>query len=226
MVAPADCVIELPDTMSFDQATRFGYLGTSYSGLLKGGAGPSSTLMVLGATGTLGVGTVLLALALGVPRIFAVARDGVSLARLRAFSPNRIETFSTHCGSIADWARAATDGIGVDIVLECLATAAPSSLSSDAANALTNGGRMVFVGGTREQVGFDPVGLMVHQTQYIGSKWFTTREGQEMAGMVAAGTLDLGCLEQHGFPLSEANQALDHVVTHHDGGFTNVVVRP
>ncbi|MBB2682824.1 alcohol dehydrogenase catalytic domain-containing protein (plasmid) [Rhizobium sophoriradicis] len=226
LVAPASSVVELPATMSFDQATRFGYMGTSYSGLLKGGAGPSSTLLVLGATGTLGVSAVLLAIALGVPKILAVARDEVSLARLKALSPNRIETFSIHSGSVADWARAATRGIGVDIVLECLATSAPSSLSKDAAASLNNGGRMVLVGGTREQISFDPVDLMVNQTQYIGSKWFTTQEGQQMAGMVAAGTLDLGCLGHQTFQLSEVNEALDYVVTHPDGGFTNVVVQP
>lgn len=226
MVAPASSIIDLPATMSFDQATRFGYLGTSYSGLLKGGAGPSSTLLVLGATGTLGVGAVLLAIALGVPRILAVARDEVSLARLKALSSHRIETFSTGSGPIADWAREITGGIGVDIVLECLATGAPSSLSTDAANALTNGGRMVLVGGTREQVSFDPVALMVNQTQYIGSKWFTTQEGQQMAGMVAAGTLDLSCLDHRAFRLGETNEALDDVVMHHGGGFTNVVVQP
>ncbi|MGY5809140.1 alcohol dehydrogenase catalytic domain-containing protein [Rhizobium sp. LEGMi198b] len=226
MVAPASSVVELPAKMSFDQATRFGYLGTSYSGLLKGGAGPTSTILILGATGTLGVGAVLLALALGVPKILAVARDESSLARLKALSPTRIETFSTHSGSIADWARTVTDGMGVDIVLEALATAAPSSLSTDAANACSNGGRMVFVGGTREQVCFDPVALMVNQMQYIGSKWFTTQEGQQMAGMVAAGTLDLSCLEHHAFRLSEANEALDHVVTQVGSGFINVVVQP
>src|SRR5690349_3475279 len=75
LVAPASSIVELPESVSFDQASRFGYLGTSYSALTIGRVGPRTSVLVNGATGTLGVGAVMLALAMGAPRVLAVARN-------------------------------------------------------------------------------------------------------------------------------------------------------
>ena len=51
--------------------------------------------------------------------------------------------------------------------------------------------------------------LMDEQVQLIGSNWFTTAQGQEMADMVETGTLDLSYLEHRArSPCREVNDAI------------------
>lgn len=58
-----------------------------------------------------------------------------------------------------------------------------------------------------------------------GSVWFTTAEGEDMAAMAGAGTLNLGVLEHRVSPLSQINELLAGMDDRH-GGFTNFVVDP
>ena len=69
MTAPQSSLVRLPDNLFFDAAARWGYLGTGYAALRRGGAGMSTTALVNGISGTLGLGVALFALALGVPKI-------------------------------------------------------------------------------------------------------------------------------------------------------------
>jgi alcohol dehydrogenase len=55
--------------------------------------------------------------------------------------------------------------------------------------------------------------------------WFTTAEGEDMAAMAGAGTLDLSVLEHRVSPLSKINEVLAGM-DHRDGGFTNFVIDP
>ena len=54
MKAPADGLVVLPESISFEAACRFGYMGTSYSALRKAGAGAGTSVLINGGTGTLG----------------------------------------------------------------------------------------------------------------------------------------------------------------------------
>ena len=67
--------------------------------------------------------------------------------------------------------------------------------------------------------------LMDEQIQIIGSNWFTTAQGQEMADMVGSGTIDLSYLEHRRFPLECVNEAISGLKDR-DGGFSNYVVLP
>ena len=50
-----------------------------------------------------------------------------------------------------------------------------------------------------------------------------TAEGQDMANMAHAGTLDLSVFEHERFPLERVNEALE-AIEQRTGGFTNVVI--
>ena len=65
LTAPQRNLVKLPDTVTFEQGARFGYLGTAYSALRKAGAGPGRTVVIDGISGTLGLGACLIALGLG-----------------------------------------------------------------------------------------------------------------------------------------------------------------
>lgn len=67
--------------------------------------------------------------------------------------------------------------------------------------------------------------LMDEQVQLIGSNWFSTRQGQEIADMVETGVLDLSYLEPRRFPLADVNSVISGLEDR-DGGFSNYVLVP
>lgn len=223
VTAPANGVVKLPDAVSFEQAARFGYLGTAYSGLRKGGVGPGRTVLINGASGTLGLGAVLLALAMGATKVLGVARNRELLARVKAIDPARISVLAAGDEPVGEWARRETDGIGVDAALDTLGPGAPAQAMLDAIDALRRGGRLVDVGGMSAPIEVNMHQLMCAQISLLGSLWFSVGEGQDMAAMAAAGTLDLSVFEHRRFNLDQVNDALA-TAEKRAGGFVNVVV--
>lgn len=224
ITAPQQNLVSLPDSVTFEQAARFGYLGTAYAALRKADAGPGQTILINGISGTLGLGAALIALGRGVTRILGTARDQERLTRVRALAPERIKVLAQGDGrSVGEWARGYTGGHGVDSVIDCLGPQAPGTLMMDAIYALKRGGRCVNVSGVGEKVAMDVHWMMDQQIEFIGSNWFPPRDAQALAAMAAAGTLDLSVFEHVRFPLSKVNDALDG--SHfRDGGFTNLII--
>jgi alcohol dehydrogenase len=225
MIAPARSLVKLPESISFEQGARFGYLGTAYAALRKAHAGPGTSVIVTGATGTLGVGAVLLALAMGVPRIFAVARNTSVLERIREWDPRRIRVLSYGSEPLEPWIRDQTDGAGADVLIESLPTGAPAVVTMDALKSLRRGGIGVCIGGMSETLPIDPVWFMCSSLQWIGSAWFSVAEGEDMASMADAGTLDLSRYEHHRSPLRDVNQLMASL-SQRASGLTNFVVIP
>jgi alcohol dehydrogenase len=224
VTAPQHNLVRLPESVSFEQAARFGYLGTAYAALRKAGAGPGCALLINGISGTLGLGAALLALGRGVTRILGTGRRRDLLERVRLLAPRRIEVLALGERPIADWARALT-GLGVDAAIDCLGPGAPAATMVDAIYALRRGGRYVNVGGMGETVPMNVHWMMDEQIEFLGSNWFSPGEGQAMAEMARAGTLDLSVFEHRRFRLADVNQALQGIPDR-NGGFTNFVVMP
>jgi D-arabinose 1-dehydrogenase-like Zn-dependent alcohol dehydrogenase len=223
--APQSAVVKLPSNISFEHAARLGYLGTSYSALCKSGIRPGQTLLINGVSGTLGVGAVALALANGATRILGTARNQKLLERVKALAPSRIEVFSTDSGSVEEWSKGLTDGDGVDVAIDALGAGAPPAATLDALRSVRKGGRMVIIGGVSGAVPVDVKWLMDNSIQLIGNLWFSTAEGQELADMAGAGTVDLSIFQPKVFPLSQVNELITHIGDR-EGGFTNFVVVP
>jgi alcohol dehydrogenase len=225
MTAPEYALVNLPDNLSFEQAGRFGYLGTSYGALKNANAGPGQVALIDGITGTLGVAATVLGLAMGVSRILGTGRNRELLQRVKALAPDRIDVMSLKEGSSGAWAKSLTGGEGVDFVISALGAKAPAATMVDSMRGVRRGGRVVNVGGVAEDLPIDVKWLMDEQVQLIGSNWFTAAQGQEMAEMVRTGALDLSYLEHKIFPLEKVNEAISGL-TDRDGGFSNYIVVP
>ena len=225
MLAPAYAIVKIPGNMSFEKAGRMGYLGTSYGALKNAGAGPGQTAFIDGITGTLGVASTILCLAMGVSRILGTGRNEALLQRVKAMAPNRIEVMSLGSGSTGAWGMAQTDDFGVDFVVSALGARAPVETMMDSIFALKRGGKLVVIGGVADPLPVNMKWLMDEQIQIIGSNWFTTEQGQELADMVGAGVIDLSYLEDQVYPLSEVNDAISGL-KERDGGVSNYVVCP
>jgi D-arabinose 1-dehydrogenase-like Zn-dependent alcohol dehydrogenase len=225
MTAPQQALVKLPDNISFEQAGRFGYIGTAYGALRLADAGPGMVALIDGVTGTLGVAATKLCLAMGVAKILGTGRDPDLLERVKAISPERIDVLRLGDKSSGEWAKTLTDGEGVDFVISALGARAPIETMLDSIQGVRRGGKMVNVGGVSEAVPIDMKWLMDEQVQILGSNWFTTAQGQEMAHMVETGTLDLSYLEHERFALEDVNRAISGLKDRR-GGFSNYVVIP
>jgi len=226
ITAPQHNLVSLPDSVSFEEAARFGYIGTAYAALRKAGAGPGKTIFINGLTGTLGLGATLTALGRGVTRILGTARDRSRLARIKALAPDRIETLAQDEGRpVAEWARSFTGGYGVDAVVDCLGPGTLGTLRMNPIYALRPGGKAINIGGVGEKTVMDVHWMMDNQIEFIGSNWFTVEDGAALAAMAAAKTIDLSVFQHVRVPLAEVNRALDGS-QFRDGGFTNVVIVP
>ena len=136
MTAPQHNLVRLPDNVSFEQASRLGYLGTAYAALRKAGAGPGNTVLINGISGTLGLGAALIALGRGAARVFGTGRRRDLLARVKALASGRIEVLALEDQPIAEWARSLTGGLGVDMAIDCLGPGSPAATMIDAIYAL------------------------------------------------------------------------------------------
>lgn len=223
--APERNLVVLPDSVTFEQGARFGYLGTAFSALRKAGAGPGRTVLVDGISGTLGLGACLIALGLGATRILGTGRNPDLVDDVKAIAPDRIDVLPAGTTHLPDWLRERTDGEGVNIVIDALGPGAPAEAMLEAVDSLARGGVLVDIGGMMERPGLDLFAMMCSQRSVLGSLWFSTREAQDMADMAGAGALNLSVLEHHTFPLAQVNEALDSIPQRH-GGFTNFLCMP
>lgn len=226
MTAPQENCIKLPDTVSFEQGARFGYLGTAYSALKKAQVGPGKTVLIDGASGTLGLGGVLNALAMGATKIFGTGRNKELLADVKALAPDRIEVHAVGDGSLNDFVREHNGGEGVDAVISTLGPGSPKETLLEALSTLARGGVLVDIGGMMEHPELDLFHMMCSQNSVIGSLWFTNGEAQEMSDLAGSGALDLSVLEHHVFPLDKINEALDDGLPARHGGFSNFIITP
>ncbi|HKR42487.1 MAG TPA: zinc-binding dehydrogenase, partial [Paraburkholderia sp.] len=225
MRAPSYAVVKIPDAMSFDEAARLGYIGTAYGALRRGGVGPESVVLINGASGTLGLGAVISALALGARRVLGVARNRTLLQRVKAIAPDRIETWSTEDGSMDKWTLELTDGEGVDAAIDCLPFGAPPELFLSALKLLRRGGVMINAGGVVGEVPIPLGALMIKGATVLSSNWFTPKDAREMAALVGSRLLDVSVLVHETYALDQLEEALSRFNSR-SGGFTNIVVRP
>lgn len=226
MVAPQYALVKLPDNVSFEQGARFGYLGTMYSAMRKTHVGPGKTLLVNGISGTLGIGGALFGLAMGCTRILGTGRDKRLLEKVKALAPDRIEVLSISDGEPIDvWAKGITNGLGVDVFIDATGPGAQHETIQQGVRALKRGGRAVNIGAIMGMVGMDLHTMMDDQQSIEGSAWFTAAEGQDMADMAEAGTLDLSVLEHVCSPLDQVNEAISGIAQR-NGGFSNFVIQP
>lgn len=224
MNAPQYSLVKLPDNVSFEAGARFGYLGTAYSAMRKTGVGPGKTILVNGISGTLGIGGALFGLAMGATRILGTGRNRDLLERVKAIAPSRIETFSMDDGPVDAWVRKVTDG-GVNVYIDALGPGAPHSAFIEGMKSLRRGGSAVNIGAIAGNVPIDVHHMMDQQLHLMGSAWFTAGEGEDMADMARAGTLDLSVFEHVRFPLSQVNEAISGI-ENRNGGFSNFIIAP
>ncbi|HXQ50651.1 MAG TPA: alcohol dehydrogenase catalytic domain-containing protein [Stellaceae bacterium] len=226
LTAAPQHLVKLPPSVSFDEGARWGYLATSFAALRMGGAGAGRWLAINGVTGTLGVGAVMLALAMGVTRILGWGRNRAVLQRLEELAPRRVATLALGDQPLAPWVRERTEGLGVDLLLDCTGRGGPAAPVAEAQGAVKRGGMTINIGALAEPLALDPTQYMTGRMSYRGSNWFANEDASLLAEMVATGVLDLSPWTPRVYPLDAVNDALADIKSERPGGFVNFVVAP
>ncbi len=195
----------LPANVSFEQGAAMGVAyGTAYRGMFqRGGARPSETVLVHGASGGVGTAAVQLARAAGL----VVAGTAGSEAGLKLVTEQGAHHAVNHSApGYLDELMKFTGGRGFDLILEMLAN---KNLAADL-NMLAKKGRVVVIG-NRGTVEINPRDAMSREADIRGLTLFATSE-QEWREIHAAlgAALESGTLRPviaQKIPLAEAARA-------------------
>ena len=117
IVAPAECVIPIPDSMPFDAAAAFPVVyGTGYHALAgRAALAEGETLLVTGASGGVGLSAVEIGKRLGATVIAAASSDE-KLALAEAHGADHLVHYRSE--DMRERVKALTDGRGADVIYD------------------------------------------------------------------------------------------------------------
>lgn len=183
---PAKNVVPVPDALDFRRAaaTPIAY-GTALRMLLtRGGLEAGETVLVLGASGGVGIACVQIAKMLGC-RVFAAAGSAAKCARLLEIGADAAIDTSAEDFSRAAWRLSGKRGVDLCVNFTGGDTYVPSLRT------LRRQGRLLTCGAT---AGFDPQTdlrfIWVRELAVLGSNSYSQQDVETALGHVAAGRLD------------------------------------
>jgi alcohol dehydrogenase len=203
-----------------------GRLLVPYGGLLSGRLLAGEALLVNGATGAFGSAGVMVGVAMGAARVVATGRNAQVLADLERRFGERVRTVKMS-GDAEEDRRQMQQAAGgaIDIVLDLLPPEASPSWVRAAALAVRPYGRVVLMGGLREDVAL-PYAWMMRYGIEVRGQWMYPRDAVgRLVGMVRSGQIRLDPFAVTEFPLEQVNQAVAHAAAD-AGAFKMTVVRP
>jgi len=205
-VLPDECLIPISDDVTTDDGvlTRLGWLGTAYGAFKKVGLHAGQDVAVLGATGIVGSSAVMVALALGARRVYALGRRQAVLDELAALDP-RIHA-----------ATEMPEGARVDVALSCIDGDGAGPIERRMTH-LRRNGVLVLVATTGEPMALSIGFLLSNDITVRGSLWFERSDIAELIAMIGSGVLDLSPVRLQEFPLAEVDRALEAVAARPSG---------
>ena len=169
---PAEFCFPIPDAMPFSVAASLGLVyQTAYFALVERAQfEPGANVLVLGATGGIGMAAIQLAKALGAGTIIAASRGGRGAHLARDYGANVVvdAAMDNLRDGLRDAVAAATNGRGADIVIDPVG----GEVSTAALRALAWSGRFVVVGFASGSIpDFRANYLLVKNISVSGLQW-------------------------------------------------------
>lgn len=218
----ANQIYSLPAQVSFVQgAGIFVPYSTAYRGLfIKGQARYGETVLVHGATGSVGLAAVQLAVEAG---LRVIATGGTAAGRLLVQQQGVDVVLDHHSPDYRQQILEATEQRGVDVILEMLANV---NLGADL-TLLTQAGRVVVIG-SRGDVAINPRDMMGREAVVTGLTLFNTPNTEltkiQMALQMGLSKGSLVPVVRQSLPLAEAVHA--HRLVMAAGAQGNIVLTP
>ncbi|MHA7277169.1 alcohol dehydrogenase catalytic domain-containing protein [Arthrobacter sp. Hz1] len=226
-IASDDKISLLPDALGFLTASRLGYIGTSYNGLMAAGLSAGESLLINGATGTLGMAAVSIALGLGATKILAIGRNQERLDLVKSLAPDRIDTLSINDNTDPSmWVKYQTNGVGVDVFYDCLGVGGDANSTNALIKTVRPLGRTALAaGGAEGDITRSYSEAMAQSSPILGTGFATRAQMYDLLNLIASGIIDLSYLTHRTFALEDVNEAL-RFVGDRTGGHVTVSVLP
>ncbi|KJJ98347.1 NADPH:quinone oxidoreductase [Pseudomonas sp. 21] len=228
VAVPGYSVMPIPDGMDFASAAAFGMTyGTSMHALKqRANLQPGETLLVLGASGGVGLAAVEIGKAMGA-KVIAAASSEAKLEVARAAGADVLINYSE--GSLKDKLKEITGGQGVDVIYDPVG----GDLFEEAFRSIAWNGRMLVVGFASGTIPSLPANLtLLKGASLVGVFWgsFAQRQPQDNAAnfqqlfkWFADGKIKP--LVSQTFPLEKAADAINHLGQRKAVGKVVVTVR-
>ncbi|MFD2640751.1 NADPH:quinone oxidoreductase family protein [Pseudomonas japonica] len=228
VAVPAYNVLPIPDSMDFVTASAFVMTyGTSMHALRqRGQLQAGETLLVLGASGGVGLAAVEIGKAMGA-RVIAAASSAEKLETAKAAGADEVIDYSQN--SLKDEIKRLTGGKGVDVIYDPVG----GDLFEQAVRGLAWNGRLLVVGFASGQIPQVPANLVLLKgAAVMGVFWgsFAQRQPadnaanfQQLFAWFAEGKLKP--LVSQTYPLAETGKAIEHLAARKAVGKLVVKVR-
>jgi L-iditol 2-dehydrogenase len=226
--APARNLVKFPATIGFDEAATIESAAIILHGIHKIRLAAGDAVSVIGI-GALGYFAVRLARLSGARPVIAVDIDPAKLEMARAAGAD--VCIDASAGDAASAIRAATGGIGADVVLETAGNNAGRELAIHAAR---KQGTIVVYGSAHHDVVFKPATferVLRHELVIVGS-WnsysvpFPGKEWHDLVRFIEAGELSAKPLISHVRPLEDAPRIFREIADKSFGGYSKVIFLP
>ncbi|BBZ27491.1 alcohol dehydrogenase [Mycolicibacterium madagascariense] len=221
MRVPTENAVALGDVDLADVArwSALGILLVPYGGLLAADLQAGETVVVSGATGNFGSAGVAVALAMGAACVVCPGRNAAVLRDLESRFGKRIRTVTLTGDGEADRAAIqAAAPAAVDVVLDLLPPSAGTGPVRAAALTVRPYGRIVLMGGVGMLGGDDlalPYPWLMRNSVTVRGQWMYPRmANHQLIAMIRSGVLDLSHEAVTVFPLTAANEAVEHAAAH------------
>jgi NADPH:quinone reductase len=212
-VQPADGVIKLPDTVSFETAAAFrSNYTTAYYALQRGRLRPGETLLVHGAAGGVGLATVDMGKLMGA-RVIATARSPERLAVCKQLGADHVIDYSR---GFREEIKSLTEGRGADVIFDPVG----GDIFDESLRCVAPFGRILIVGFTSGRPAVAKTNhLLVKDAEVIGftigalnrldPQW-SRRNLEALVGWLGAHRIHP--YHSHTLPLAQAADALKLVI--------------
>ena len=202
VVHPADFTFRLPDSVSYAAGAMVEPLAVGVHAATKAQVSPGATAVVVGA-GTIGMVTVLSALAAGCSRVIVSDVQEPKLEIAAALGP--VLPVNAHSENLADYVMRETDGWGADVVFEASGN---GKAASEVFNYLCPGGTVVLVGMPGAPIAYDVLAAQVKEARVEHVFRYAHVYPQAVA-MLASGKISIDTLITDLYEFSESVQAFD-----------------
>lgn len=209
VAVPRSNLVVLPDEVTFPEAAAAAHTHAVVLRMIRaaGGLPRDATVMVTGAGGALGTAAVQLASAFR-HTVIAVASSNTKLEMVGDLGAAMLANRADLGSGFVDGIRAATEGAGVDLVIET--TGAPEVIS-DALAALSRGGTLVMVAARPgAHLDIDVQSLYRRRQRIIGSAGSSPEDFADTYDMLVEHAIHPVIGDT--FPLVEAQQAMERVL--------------
>ena len=207
---PATSVIRVPEDADIDEMCKVSQINVGYRSLKRARLQSGETVIVNGASGITGIGTVLSALAMGAAHVIAVARNPARLERVGAIDPKRVSIIALGRGeSITRRVNELTDGQGASVLAELVPGGVESTL--ECIRNLEAGGRVALIAPNPDSLNLPLRYLMIRSIEFTSVTGRFSVDVVELLELVKRGVIDTRHITTRTFPLEEVNEALDYI---------------